>query len=130
VQKIRESDEYKKDVRDLVKSFPAGMNRVLHISHLEFRSGDLYAAAKKVEVTYDGYVCRPIVGADRAAINVVVFDTYDFAWWSLSDAQKGDSWEAWATMTGNNLAYLDQTSGIIKPFKWEVRFKESGRWKR
>ena len=130
VQKIRESDEYKKDVRDLVKSFPAGMNRVLHISHLEFRSGDLYAAAKKVEVIYDGYVCRPIVGADRAAINVVVFDTYDFAWWSLSETQKSGAREALVTMVGNNLAYLDQTSGIIKPFKWEVRFKESGRWKR
>ena len=130
VQKIRGSDEYKKDVRDLVKSLPAGMNRVLNISHLEFRSGDLYAAAKRVEVTYDGYVCRPIVGADRVALNVVVFDTYDFAWWSFSDTQKSVARESLVTMVGNNLAYLDQTSGIIKPFKWEVRFKESGRWKR
>ena len=130
VQKIRESDEYKSNVRDLVKSLPAGMNRVLDTLHMEFRSGDLYAAAKKVSVKYDGYVCRPIAGSDRVALDVAVCDTYDFAWWSPSETKKSDSWEAWSTMAGNNLAYLDQTSGIIKPFKWEVRFKESGRWKR
>jgi hypothetical protein len=38
--------------------------------------------------------------------------------------------EAILTTTGNNMAYLDQIRGVIKPFDWEVKFRETGRWPR
>ena len=103
------------------------MNHVKESSHVEFMSGDLYAAAKKATISYDGYVCRPISGADRVALYVTVSDTYDFAWWSFSDAKKVDGWDALKITIGNNMAYIDQGLRVIKPFDWEVRFKESGR---
>ena len=124
---IRLSDEYNRDLRRLVRSLPAGMNRVRESSSVEFLSGDLYAAAKQAAISYDGYVCRPISGADRVALNVTVSDTYDFSWWSAADTGKKRRWSAYVVMAGNNLAYLDQYMDFIKPFQWEVRFKESGR---
>ena len=127
VSLIKNSEEYKRDLRRLVKSLPAGMNHVKESSHVEFMSGDLYAAAKKAAISYDGYVCRPIAGADRVALYVTVSDTYDFAWWSFSDAKKVGGWDALKITIGNNMAYIDQGLRIIKPFDWEVRFKESGR---
>lgn len=132
VWKIKSSSEYAAEIRRLIRSKPAGLSRVQdERGDIEFLSGDLYAAAKKVKVTYAGYVCRPISGADRVALEVTVSDRYDFAWWSLSDTGvKKDLLRSFVIQTGNNLAYLDQVAGVIRPFDWEVRFKESGRWPR
>jgi hypothetical protein len=128
--KIRASDEYKRDVRRLVRSLPAGMNRVHESSSVEFLSGDLYAAAKNATISYDGYVCRPIAGADRVALDVTVSDTYDFSWWSFSQTKKDKFLDALPIVIGNNMAYIDQCLSVIIPFEWEVRFKESRRWSR
>ena len=128
--KIRASDEYKRDVRRLVRSLPAGMNRVHESSSVEFLSGDLYAAAKNATISYDGYVCRPIAGADRVALDVTVSDTYDFSWWSFSQTKKDKFLDALPIVIGNNMAYMDQCLSVIIPFEWEVRFKESRRWSR
>ena len=127
---IRDSEEYKSDVRRLLRSLPAGRSFVHATSSVEFLSGDLYAAAKRAKIEYKGYVCRPIAGADRAALDVTVSDTYDFEWWDISDTGKELSMEAILTTTGNNMAYLDQIRGVIKPFDWEVKFRETGRWPR
>ena len=114
IAEIRESAEYKKDVRRLIKSLPAGMSRVNESTPIEF----------------DGYVCRPIRGADRVALNVTVSDTYDFEWWGLSHFSLNEPFSSSAVVAGVDVACLSQYLGFIKPFKWEVRFKESGRWKR
>jgi len=130
IAEIRESAEYKKDVRRLIKSLPAGMSRVNESTPIEFLTGDLFAAAHRAEISYDGYVCRPISGADRVALNVTVSDTYDFEWWGLSHISADDMAKSLGVVVGVDVAYLSQYLGFIKPFKWEVHFKESGRWKR
>ena len=127
---IRDSEEYKRDVRRLLRSLPAGKSFVQERSSVEFLSGDLYAAAKRARIEYSGYVCRPIAGADRTSLNVTVSDTYNFEWWDISDTGKELSMEAILTTAGNNMAYLDQIRGVIKPFDWEVKFRESRRWQR
>ena len=75
-------------------------------------------------------MCRPIAGADRTSLNVTVSDTYNFEWWDISDTGKELSMEAILTTAGNNMAHLDQIRGVIKPFDWEVKFRESRRWRR
>ena len=77
-EEIRDSEEYKRDVRRLLRSLPAGRSFVHSTSSVEFLSGDLYAAAKRAKIEYTGYVCRPIAGADRTALDVTVSDTYNF----------------------------------------------------
>ena len=130
IAEIRESAEYKKDLRRLIKSLPAGMSSVNESASIEFLTGDLFAAAHQVEISYDGYVCRPIRGADRVALNVTVSDTYDFEWWGLSHISADDMAKSLGVVAGVDVACLSQYLGFIKPFKWEVHFKESGRWKR
>lgn len=127
---IRDSEEYKRDVCRLLRSLPAGKSFVQERSSVEFLSGDLYAAAKRARIEYSGYVCRPIAGADRTSLNVTVSDTYNFEWWDISDTGKELSMEAILTTAGNNMAHLDQIRGVIKPFDWEVKFRESRRWQR
>ena len=129
-EEIRDSEEYKRDVRRLLRSLPAGRTFVDERSAVEFLSGDLYAAARHARIEYRGYVCRPIAGADRTSLNVIVSDTYDFEWWDLADTGRVDGIEALFTMIGNNLAFCDQIRGVIKPFDWEVKFKENRRWPR
>ena len=130
IAEIRESAEYKKDLRRLIKSLPAGMSSVNESASIEFLTGDLFAAAHQVEISYDGYVCRPIRGADRVALNVTVSDTYDFEWWGLSHFSLNEPFSSSAVVAGVDVACLSQYLGVIKPFKWEAHFKESGRWKR
>ena len=130
VAEIRESTEYKKNMRRLIKSLPAGMSRVNETTPIEFLTGDLFAAVHRAEISYDGYVCRPIRGADRVALNVTVSDTYDFEWWGLSHVDLNKPFSSGAVVAGVDVACLSQYLDFIKPFKWEVQFKESGRWKR
>lgn len=129
--RILASEDYRREVRRIIRSLPAGMNRVEESGVVEFTSGDLYAAAHRADIVFDGYVCRPIIGADRVALNVTVSDTYDFEWWGLSDARRNNSLPVGILiMVGNNLAYLDQCVGYIRPFRWEAHFKDSGRYTR
>jgi len=124
--------EYKaKDADDSAYSTDVPANAGDYTVRASIAESDLYAAAHRADIVFDGYVCRPIIGADRVALNVTVSDTYDFEWWGLSDARRNNSLPAGILiMVGNNLAYLDQCVGYIRPFRWEAHFKDSGRYTR
>ena len=122
--KIKGAVEYQDDLDKLISRVALGPHDISHSSSVEFlKDGDLYSAVKKADINYCGKICKRRNGTARVRLEVKVKDTYDFRWWDLDDTKNGSK----LVLIGNNLAYLDQKSGIIKPYKWEAHFSENRR---
>jgi RHS repeat-associated protein len=113
-QKIQDSKEWKDAVAGYISAFGGDLKQ----SHfkvedsLRFKSGDLHLALNKV-----GYTIEGTKVGDKWNISVTMKDTFDFTTWN---AQKSD----FIANTANNLAYIDQKSGVINPYDIEVTFTQ------
>ena len=114
---VKDSSEYKKYVREVIRIAPSGRHFAHHAPTC-FHSGDLYAAARNATIYSDGIVCKRSDGSATVSLNMTLKDVYDFHLWGFNEF-KNNSVEIYG---GNNLAFLSQCLGAIVPYKWYLKF--------